>query len=235
MRHVHFSSSELRTHASGLRLACVQAMENDLMFIRAMAGLAVLSCFVGCGTDRTPTLESANVLSPSAITDSSTASVSSAFAQGRSADVIVNMHDNCDSETFDAALRPGTCVRNGGMKFDHFIEQLTRLGFVGPWHFSPNVVNARSGERFVVINRGGEVHTFTEVDEFGGGIVDDLNVLAQVPKVAPECLGLDPDDFVAPGHTYLEDIEEAGDEKYQCCIHPWMRLTAHISAPHDHP
>jgi hypothetical protein len=34
---------------------------------------------------------------------------------------------------------------------------------------------------------------------------------------------------VAPGATYVEGIEEAGVEKYQCCIHPWMRLEAHVS------
>jgi len=49
------------------------------------------------------------------------------------------------------------------------------------------------------------------------------------PNVAPECKILEPDDFVAPGATYVENIEESGVEKYQCCIHPWMRLEAHVS------
>jgi hypothetical protein len=151
-----------------------------------------------------------------------------------SLDVRVNMQDACDGDTFNAALGAGTCVRNGGLQFDRFIDQLTKLGFVGPWHFAPNVANARTGERFFVVNHGGEVHTFTEVEEFGGGIVHDLNVLAHVPTVAPECLALDPDDFVAPGATYVEDIEEEGDEKYQCCIHPWMRLVAHVTEAHEH-
>ncbi len=68
-------------------------------------------------------------------------------------------------------IRPGACVGGGGMKYDTFIAQLTRLGFVGPWHFAPHVVNAREGQTFLVVNRGGETHTFTEVEEFGGGIV----------------------------------------------------------------
>jgi hypothetical protein len=142
------------------------------------------------------------------------------------------MLDNCDAATFNAEIRPGTCVRNGGLKFEDFIAQLTRLGFVGSWQFAPTVVNAREGQEFHVINRGGEVHTFTEVEEFGGGIVPNLNALAHVPIVAPECLSLASGDFVAPGGTFEEDIEEAGDEKYQCCIHPWMRLTAHVSESH---
>jgi hypothetical protein len=115
------------------------------------------------------------------------------------------------------------------MKFDTFIAQLTRLGFVGPWHFAPNVVNAREGQRFLVTNRGGEVHTFTEVEKFGGGIVPNLNELAKLPTVAPECLSLSPVDFIAPGHTFEEDVEADEAENYQCCIHPWMRLTTRVS------
>ena len=143
--------------------------------------------------------------------------------------MIVNVTDTCDPDTFNAVIGPGTCVRAGGMKFDDFIAQLTRLGFVGPWRFAPTTVNAQTGQSFMATNRGGEVHTFTEVEEFGGGIVPNLNALAHTPTVAPECLALDPDDFIAPGQTYEEDIEEVGSEKYQCCIHPWMRLTAHVS------
>jgi plastocyanin len=144
------------------------------------------------------------------------------------------MQDACDPATFNAVLGEGTCLRNGGVKFDDFIAQLTRLAFAGAWHFAPNNVNAKTGETFLVRNRGGEVHTFTEVEEFGGGIVPDLNALARVPTVAPECQALDADDFVAPGDTYREEIEEAGNEKYQCCIHPWMRLEVHVSAPQGH-
>ena len=76
----------------------------------------------------------------------------------------------------------------------------------------------------------GETHTFTEVDEFGGGIVPELNERMHLSTVAPECRALEPDDFVAPGQTYREDIEETGHEKYQCCVRPWMRLEANITA-----
>jgi hypothetical protein len=84
------------------------------------------------------------------------------------------------------------------------------------------------------VNHGGEVHTFTEVEEFGGGIVPALNNLAHTPVEAPECKALESDDFIAPGATYESDTEqEPGEEKYQCCIHPWMRLTAHIRGENE--
>jgi hypothetical protein len=69
------------------------------------------------------------------------------------------------------------------------------------------------------------VHTFTEVEAFGGGFVPELNALSGNPVPAPECLALDPDDFVPPGGTYSDEVEEPGTERYQCCIHPWMRAT----------
>jgi plastocyanin len=144
-------------------------------------------------------------------------------------DVIVNMLDACDPDTFNAAVGAGTCVRSGGMTFERFVAQLTRLQFVGAWHFAPSDSNVRVGQTFVASNKGGEVHTFTEVADFGGGIVPQLNQLAGVSEVAPECAALEPDDFVAPGGTYHEEVGEAGTLKFQCCIHPWMRLEAKAS------
>jgi hypothetical protein len=56
--------------------------------------------------------------------------------------------------------------------------------------------------------------------------VPDLNQLAHVPVVAPECANLDDDDFVAPGGEYSETVDHSGTVKFQCCIHPWMKLEA---------
>ena len=87
----------------------------------------------------------------------------------------------------------------------------------------------KAGQNLVAINQGGETHTFTEVEEFGGGIVPNLNQLAGVPNVAPECTQLQPGDFLRPGARSSETEDESGVEKYQCCIHPWMRAEVKIS------
>ena len=42
-------------------------------------------------------------------------------------------------------------------------------------------------------------------------------------------VALELSDLVAPGATTSEVADEAGDEKYQCCIHPWMRAAVHIA------
>jgi plastocyanin len=145
---------------------------------------------------------------------------------------LVNIADACDPETFNAAVGPGTCVRSGGVVFDMFLEQLRRHGSIGGWHFGPPEMTLHAGEHFVAVNRGGETHTFTEVEEFGGGVVQLLNEAIGLTTPAPECTELDPEDFIAAGATFREQDEEEGEQpgivKYQCCIHPWMRLTARV-------
>jgi plastocyanin len=200
------------------------------MIFRQVLVVAASACVViGCG--RSPAAPSEHAASPGTSAGSvatNAASPATASVQGRQ-DVLVNMEDACDPTTFNAVIGAGTCVRAGGMQFSQFISQLTRLGFVGPWHFAPPNANVQVGQTFVASNKGGEVHTFTEVDEFGGGIVPSLNQLAGVPTVAPECAALDPDDFVPPGGTYRENVERTGTLKFQCCIHPWMKLEATAS------
>jgi plastocyanin len=133
------------------------------------------------------------------------------------------MMDACDPTTFDAVIGPGTCVRHGGVTFAEFIAELTRTGKAGSWHNAPSTMTARAPETLLAVNRGGEVHTFTGVAAFGGGIVPPLNALSGNLIVAPECHALTAADFVAAGATVAADVGAAGTHRFQCCIHPWMR------------
>ena len=141
----------------------------------------------------------------------------------------VAMMDACDPTTFNAVLGDGACARNGGITFDHFLGLLEQNGSVGAWHFAPAVMNVSVGQTLVATNRGGEAHTFTEVEEFGGGFIQLLNDLSGNPAPAPECLHLSGADFIPPGGIARDDVEEEGTEHYQCCIHPWMRVTVHAN------
>jgi plastocyanin len=209
------------------------------MTLRLSIVLATLAAGVACERGAvSPASEALTPAGPSAVAAqpapiapmaASAAVRPSSAVQGRQ-DVVVNMADACDPDTFNAAIGPNTCLRNGGVQFDQFIATLTRLAFIGPWHFAPNNANVRVGQSFAAVNRGGEVHTFTEVAQFGGGIVPLLNEITHQTAVAPECAHLDDDDFVAPGATYREEVGHAGKLKFQCCIHPWMKLEADAAA-----
>ena len=139
---------------------------------------------------------------------------------------IVTVRDECDSASFNAAFGPGTCVRPRGVLFQKFLQQVQTLKFAPGWRFDPVTTFVGVGRPLLAVNRGGEVHTFTEVAHFGGGIVPMLNTLSGNPVPAPECLALVPSDFVPPGAPDTPD--EVGTELYQCCIHPWMRMRVHV-------
>ena len=201
-------------------------MFRRVLFLSLVLQLAVV---LACSDSPTAPAPASSLQSSAAIPPGLSETPQTAVAGGR-LDVHVNMLDACDPDSFNAILGPGTCVRSGGVTFDHFIAELTRLTFAAPWRFAPQNSTVRVGQTFVAENKGGEEHTFTEVAAFGGGIVPDLNRLAQTPTMAPECGALEDDDFVPPGSAYREEINQAGTLKFQCCIHPWMRLEARVSS-----
>ena len=151
---------------------------------------------------------------------SSIGTSTSLVAEGRR----VVMLDQCDPDSFNAAIEPGACVsRNGGLTFDTFLALLQKHQVVPSWRFSPETIHVPRGLTLPVVNAGGEVHTFTPVEEFGGGIVPILNNLSGNPAPAPECMALAPSDFIPAGGQASHTFEPGQTEKFQCCIHPWMR------------
>ena len=149
--------------------------------------------------------------------------IASTPARGAADLRIIKMMDQCDPASFNAAGIP--CVGKGGVTLDTLLKVLGHSGQMGAWHFTPGEVHLRDGQEFQAVNYGGETHTFTEVDEFGGGFVDQLNQLSGNPVPAPECTTeFNPADFVAPGGATEAEDEEPGVHHYQCCIHPWMRV-----------
>ena len=191
--------------------------------IIVLAGAAAV--FVGCEKN------AAQPAAPSPLTNAQSVAVGepAQLAANGESQHAVTIFDACDPETFNAELGAGTCTRSGGVRFASFIEQLGKHHSIGAWHFAPPEVSMRVGQMLVATNRGGETHTFTEVEEFGGGIVPLLNQLTGLTSVAPECRQLAGGDFLAPGASFSEKEEDAGVEKYQCCIHPWMRAEVRIS------
>ena len=141
----------------------------------------------------------------------------------------VRMFDDCDPASFDAALHdPNACIGKGKTTFDRFIAELTRSQVAQKWRFDPQHIEVEKGNDVFAINKGGEVHTFTRVAKFGGGIVPILNTLSGNPTPAAECTTLEADDFVAPGGTYTAELSTDKLQHFQCCIHPWMRADVRL-------
>ena len=156
---------------------------------------------------------------------------------GASSGKSVRMFDDCQASSFNAAVAPGTCVGDGETTFGEFIAELQRTQQAEEWQFEPEMLKVKSGRPVIVENRGGETHTFTMVDTFGGGFVPALNGLSGTPKLAPECATGSPGAPVPTGPGRRSLFVTAGSKaafktagllpgtyQFQCCIHPWMRI-----------
>jgi plastocyanin len=142
----------------------------------------------------------------------------------------VSVQDQCDPTSFNAALGAGTCSRQGNMTFAQFNAELNATQQVAAWRFVPQNLAVRVGQSITATNVGGEVHTFTQVAQFGGGIVPALNSASGNTTVAPECLAIGAGDMISSGGTFVAAAETtARTEHYQCCIHPWMRADVVVS------
>jgi hypothetical protein len=147
----------------------------------------------------------------------------------------IRMYDDCDPATFNAVLGDGACVGRGKTTFDEFIAELGETQDAKAWRNQPTNMNVNVGKTTTIENRGGEVHTFTRVAQFGGGFVADLNGISGNPVPAPECLNFAGIVFIPAGAT--EDGPTAGSSdmpvgrnRFQCCIHPWMRTIIDVAA-----
>ena len=149
----------------------------------------------------------------------------------------------CDPKTFNAAVGAGTCVRGdvsikGSETFPGFLAELGQEKSAGAWRFNPDRLETEESVNLTLVNRGGETHTFTRVAEFGGGFVAPLNAISGNPIPRPECAKVLSDGSLVPQPPSANNIfVEAGETdpgpriieeeqaKFQCCVHPWMRIT----------
>jgi plastocyanin len=145
----------------------------------------------------------------------------------------IELRDDCDPATFNAGLGAGTCQHRStaaGVTLASFNSELTATGHVAAWQIFPSTLDVSEGDRFTLANTGGETHTYTEVENFGGGVVPALNTASGNTTVAPECANAATfgSSTLVSGGVATHTFDEAGTEKYQCCIHPWMRQTVTV-------
>ena len=144
----------------------------------------------------------------------------------------IKAQDDCEPNSFNAAIGPGTCVGDGDTTFNEFIDQLIADKSADGWQFSRTRHKVKAGRDLLVVNEGGEFHTFSEVAVFTGGCVSVLNGLLGLPA-APECLPGDADGTprvffstgIPPGGKLTVSGLNPGVHRFECLIHPWMHST----------
>jgi hypothetical protein len=148
----------------------------------------------------------------------------------------VRLLDDCEPTTFNAVLGAGACIGNGHTTFDEFIQELATTQDAHKWRNQPSQMHLNVGRPILIENRGGEVHTFTPVAQFGGGLVPDLNGISgnpiQIPECSPAQIGsivFIPAGASEEGPTAGSSDLPVGITRFQCCIHPWMRTVVEVA------
>ena len=153
-------------------------------------------------------------------------------------EVEVELEDDCEPASFNAAFGAGVCLGDGETTVAEFIAELTATGQAEDWEFDPSMLTIRGGRPVILENKGGETHTFTMVEAFGGGFVKELNLLPDTAVVATECATTLPNGDLVPKppsavNVFVDADKEAsfktagltpGKYRFECCIHPWMRI-----------
>jgi plastocyanin len=157
-----------------------------------------------------------------------TALVSGTSLAGPNGGGQVRMLDECDPVSFAAAGVP--CVGHGDVTIQEVGASVAATGGHPEWKFKDSKVSLKAGKSLLVQNRGGETHSFTEVSNFGTGIVDALNSPLQgsgpaIPVDASTVGG----SFVDPGKSITIVGLKPGTHMFQCLIHPWMRTVVTVS------
>jgi plastocyanin len=172
----------------------------------------------------------------------------SALAQGAKAKDVPTRHDRdedgprlaqivaldeCDPATFNAALGADFCknVTLGAFTtFDNLFAEAA-AGTPDPnWDFEPDTLRIKQDTILSVVDQGGEPHTFTEVEKFGGGFVDGLN---GGEAMVPECrngfsnLAVAKTRILQGSHIEVTGLSK-GEHRFECCIHPWMRVKVQV-------
>ncbi|MDT7579954.1 MAG: hypothetical protein QOK35_1218, partial [Pseudonocardiales bacterium] len=143
--------------------------------------------------------------------------------------------DECDAATWNVEF-PGLCAAPGAgsVSLAKFRGDLAKGGS-GAWWINNREQTINAGDTLHVINQGGIIHSFTEVSEYGTGIVPEWNTA--LPAGTPPAAALEPffTTFVTSqilDPAAARDVPASqltkGTHKFQCFIHPWMRTVVTV-------
>jgi plastocyanin len=199
------------------------------MFLAVSMFCCVVAAQQGATTSSSPTVHRAGKTA-----DAQDKAIDAALAQENLPSIAqVVALDECDPATFNAALGADFCKNVTLGAFTTFDELFAEAAAGTPdpkWDFEPDTLSVKKGTTVSVVDQGGEPHTFTEVEKFGGGFVEGLN--GGEPTV-PECvggfatLGVAKTRILQGSHVEITGLSK-GTHRFECCIHPWMRVKVEV-------
>jgi plastocyanin len=89
------------------------------------------------------------------------------------------------------------------------------------WRMDPPYLVIKPGQSVRVKNTGGRPHTFTKVNQFGAGSTPPGFNEGLTPNSPDPCAAAGPP--IGAGDSIRVSGLAAGNHKFICCIHPWMR------------
>ena len=141
----------------------------------------------------------------------------------------ITLRDDCDPTDPGWNATGGCALEQGDVNEAEFRGELMSplsLSVIGhqAWRIDPSYRKVEADETLGVRNAGGRIHTFTEVQNFGGGRVPPLNMGL---IMAPECKTAT---NIPAGTSAQVSGLSVGNHRFQCCIHPWMRAIVKVKA-----
>lgn len=142
----------------------------------------------------------------------------------------IDIVDECDPNDPGWAPTGGCTLRGGTVGFAEFgsfliIPNIRAVVGHPAWRMAPSYLTLEQGKRLRVRNVGGRTHTFTPVAQFGAGKIPNPGLNFGLDVVAPECPA---SADIAPGNGVVISGLAAGNQRFMCCIHPWMRAVVKV-------
>ena len=149
----------------------------------------------------------------------------------------LRLQDRCDPASFNAAIpsapgAPPTCSEHSGqlITFADFLAKLNPVDFGHPkWNNHPDELDLKKGDSISATVRGGEFHTFTEVDAYGPGCVPFINeALGLAGPPASDCAAILVSGTAPGAPPVVVSGLAPGTHLFMCLIHPWMRTEVDV-------
>ena len=188
------------------------------MGIHRLFTLPLAILIIGCG-------ESESALAPQPREEEMVA-----LAQGGEPGRRILLRDLCGGDSWAPF---GGCVINGPVERPAWLARVLETGSHPLWAISPIETSVQEGTSLEIVNVGGRPHSFTRVANFGGGALPLLNTREDTAIPAPECLQAF-ERIEGGGASAWLTFTGLGEQKYQCCFHPWMRSTVNVTEAHGH-